>query len=53
MSPKPLLVNEPGRPNIVSIGAVKHGNVADVFDGVREPQVRSSMGMNFRFSGPM
>lgn len=27
---------EPGRPNIVSIRAVRHGSVADVFEGVRE-----------------
>lgn len=33
-----------GQPNIVSIRAVKHGSVANVFDGVREPQVRSSIG---------
>jgi hypothetical protein len=44
---------EPGRPNIVSIRAVRHGSVADVFEGVREPQVRSSMGTNFTFSGPI
>jgi hypothetical protein len=44
---------EPGRPNIVSIRAVRHGSVADVFEGVREPQVRSSMETNFRFSGPI
>jgi hypothetical protein len=44
---------EPGRPNIVSIRAVRHGSVANVFDGVWEPQVRSSMGTNFRFSGPI
>lgn len=44
---------EPGRPNIVSIRAVRHGSVADVFEGVREPQVRSSMGTNVKFSGPI
>lgn len=44
---------ESGRPAIVSIRAVRHGSVADVFEGVREPQVLSSMGTNVKFSGPI
>ena len=44
---------EPGRPDIVSIRAVKHEGVANVFEGVRDSQVRSSIGTNLRFSGPI
>src|SRR4051812_33242334 len=40
---------ESGRPNIVSIRAVRHESVADVFDGVRDSHSRSSIGTNSRF----
>jgi len=44
---------DPSLPDLVTIRAVKHVREANVFEGVREPQVRSSIGTNLRFSGPM